>query len=349
MMKMADPKIELLFQLLDEMEGDETHLEGLLARFPEHSEELLPLLQLARRLEVAPPVEPGPEFRRVARARLLARLSENSPVTFGRRLRHIWQTSILSLSRRTAMTWILIITTLVGLLAGGGGVAYASSDALPGDGLYPVKMTIEVARLGLADDAGDFGLYMKYADTRLSEFEGLIEAGRFEELPVAAQGFEDSLQNLERLRAELGPQGEAYGEGQAIQLRERLESHARLLNGLLGSEEEIIPLQAQQQIRQMIQVVVRVQNYGPPDDAGPNGDGPPDEAGPQGAGAPEDAGPNGEGPPDAAGPPDDAGQPDGNNNQGDGAPVDPGQNGQGAGGQGNGNGSSGGSGQNGGG
>jgi hypothetical protein len=40
------------------------------------------------------------------------------------------------------MTWILIITTLVTLLSGGG-IVYTSGDALPGEALYPIKTIVE--------------------------------------------------------------------------------------------------------------------------------------------------------------------------------------------------------------
>lgn len=76
-----------------------------------------------------------------------------------------------------------------GLAAGGlsvgvaasafGGVAAASSDALPGDSLYGLKRGIEDVKLTLADDTDDRGrLYLDQASTRLSEARRLMERGR---------------------------------------------------------------------------------------------------------------------------------------------------------------------------
>ncbi|MDX3588623.1 DUF5667 domain-containing protein [Streptomyces europaeiscabiei] len=76
-----------------------------------------------------------------------------------------------------------------GLAAGGlsvgvaasafGGVAAASSDALPGDSLYGLKRGIEDVKLTLADDSDDRGrLYLDQASTRLSEARRLMERGR---------------------------------------------------------------------------------------------------------------------------------------------------------------------------
>ncbi|MFE5211294.1 DUF5667 domain-containing protein [Streptomyces sp. NPDC056600] len=76
-----------------------------------------------------------------------------------------------------------------GLAAGGlsvgvaasafGGVAAASSDALPGDSLYGLKRGIEDFRLGLADDGTERGeMLLDQASRRLAETRRLMERGR---------------------------------------------------------------------------------------------------------------------------------------------------------------------------
>ncbi|MFI6289833.1 DUF5667 domain-containing protein [Streptomyces sp. NPDC051018] len=68
----------------------------------------------------------------------------------------------------------------VGVAAGAfGGVAAASSDALPGDTLYGLKRGMEDIRLGMTDGESDRGeLYLDQASTRLSEARRLMERGR---------------------------------------------------------------------------------------------------------------------------------------------------------------------------
>ncbi|MET9835875.1 DUF5667 domain-containing protein [Streptomyces sp. NPDC006385] len=69
----------------------------------------------------------------------------------------------------------------VGVAAGAfGGVAAASSDALPGDSLYGLKRGIEEFKLNvLADGEGERGrTYLDQASTRLSEARRLMERGR---------------------------------------------------------------------------------------------------------------------------------------------------------------------------
>lgn len=72
----------------------------------------------------------------------------------------------------------------VGVAAGAfGGVAAASSDALPGDSLYGLKRGMEDLKLGMADDDADRGeIYLDQASTRLSEARRLMERGRAGEL-----------------------------------------------------------------------------------------------------------------------------------------------------------------------
>ncbi|HLL33617.1 MAG TPA: DUF5667 domain-containing protein [Streptomyces sp.] len=60
-----------------------------------------------------------------------------------------------------------------------GGVAAASSDALPGDSLYGLKRGIEDVRRGLADGDDERGrVYLDQASTRLGEARRLMERGR---------------------------------------------------------------------------------------------------------------------------------------------------------------------------
>ncbi|MET9694859.1 DUF5667 domain-containing protein [Streptomyces sp. NPDC006514] len=78
----------------------------------------------------------------------------------------------------------------VGVAAGAfSGVAAASSDALPGDHLYPVKRGMEDLKLGMADDDSDRGeLYLDQASNRLSEARRLMERGRLGDLDHESLG-----------------------------------------------------------------------------------------------------------------------------------------------------------------
>ncbi|MFF1737604.1 DUF5667 domain-containing protein [Streptomyces sp. NPDC058247] len=78
----------------------------------------------------------------------------------------------------------------VGVAAGAfGGVAAASSDALPGDHLYGLKRGMEDLKLGMADGDSDRGrIYLDQASTRLSEARRLMERGRSGQLDHESLG-----------------------------------------------------------------------------------------------------------------------------------------------------------------
>jgi hypothetical protein len=78
----------------------------------------------------------------------------------------------------------------VGVAAGAfGGVAAASTDALPGDSLYGLKRGMEDIKLGLAHGDSDRGeLYLDQASTRLSEARRLMERGRSGQLDHESLG-----------------------------------------------------------------------------------------------------------------------------------------------------------------
>ncbi|QKV93416.1 hypothetical protein HUT19_17950 [Streptomyces sp. NA02950] len=82
----------------------------------------------------------------------------------------------------------------VGVAAGAfGGVAAASSDALPGDTLYGFKRGMEDLKLEMADgDAARGRIYLDQASTRMSEARRLMERARSGELD------HDSLREIRR-------------------------------------------------------------------------------------------------------------------------------------------------------
>jgi hypothetical protein len=149
------------------------------------------MLALAEALRARPGPELDPEVRIVQRAQLVAAMEaslaagtiggpgvtvpaarrpidDDAPPTHRRRRRGRW-------GRRLAAGGIAV--GLAG--AGFGGVAVASSDALPGDSLYGVKRTLEDFRLGLADSDEDRGkVYLDLASTRLDEARRLMDRDR---------------------------------------------------------------------------------------------------------------------------------------------------------------------------
>ena len=135
---MKDRKISELFeksmQWIEETGGS---IEEAASQFPLYQEDLLDMLKTKGKLDQTTHPNPRPEFKAVARTRLLNQIqaenktSQNQSVTKHQPLRQILQN--YNLIRRLSMTWIIILGILVATFTGGGSVALASIDALPGD------------------------------------------------------------------------------------------------------------------------------------------------------------------------------------------------------------------------
>ncbi|MFE7468052.1 DUF5667 domain-containing protein [Streptomyces sp. NPDC057499] len=149
-----------------------------------------PLLALANGLGEVPRPELDPEVKVVQRAQLVAAMeamlteggAAAGPTVPEQRAKGAHRASPLrKLRPRSRWTKGLAAGGLtVGVAAGAfGGVAAASSDALPGDSLYGLKRGMEDIHLGMASGDADRGeVYLDQASTRLSEARRLMERAR---------------------------------------------------------------------------------------------------------------------------------------------------------------------------
>lgn len=181
---------QLLAGCLEAMERGAA-IKTCLARYPEDREELEPLLRAAQRVRTAPMVGPSPDFRKGARERMVMLIQDckASPQQSGTAetaglLGWLWaRVAPAVLMRRIAVPTLaaLSVILLVGVLGVGG--VYASSDAVPGDHLYSVKLAGERLRLALArDETAQAELHLRLAGERLEEAEALVEQDRSEEI-----------------------------------------------------------------------------------------------------------------------------------------------------------------------
>ncbi|MEX2986253.1 DUF5667 domain-containing protein [Streptomyces sp. C36] len=153
---------------------------------PAEDAERAKLLAVASGLGALPAPELDAEVKTVQRAQLIAAMEAQfaggAAVPQQRAVRGAHRASPLSRLRpRSRWSKGLAAGGLtVGVAAGAfGGVAAASSNALPGDTLYGLKRGMEDFRLGMADgDSARGGLLLDQATTRLGEARRLMERGR---------------------------------------------------------------------------------------------------------------------------------------------------------------------------
>ncbi|MEU0300306.1 DUF5667 domain-containing protein [Streptomyces sp. NPDC006175] len=152
------------------------------------------LLALANGLGELPAPEFDPEVKVVQRAQLLAAMetmfaeggASTGPTVPEQRNKGAHRASPIR-KLRPRSRWAKGLTAgglTVGVAAGAfGGVAAASSDALPGDSLYPLKRGMEDISLGMASGDADRGeAYLDQASTRLGEARRLMERARSGEM-----------------------------------------------------------------------------------------------------------------------------------------------------------------------
>jgi hypothetical protein len=233
----------LLAQCLDDLERGDS-VQECLARYPERQEELEPLLRAAQAVRSAPRITPAATFRQGARARMLNKIQARTPVTTPDRasqreglldrlrLRVALPVTVRSLSL-PALAAITIIV-LLGMMSVG--VVYASSESLPGDSLYPVKLAGERVRLALSPGhAAQARLHLRLAGERLHEAARLTEMEREDDVETLMNKYVEEIEAASRiLRSQ-----DADGRDVTL-LSKRLREHLAQQQAVLsGVQEEV--------------------------------------------------------------------------------------------------------------
>jgi hypothetical protein len=161
---------------LQAIEKGET-MDSALARFSEFQAELRPLLEASLHARTLRGSQPSDAAQRRGRARLLQRAAEMREQN--RKPKRTWLYNFRPLAVTLAVLTIFFAST---------GLVRASSGALPGDGLYPVKRTWEGVQLLFTFDTMEReGLELEHENERLHEINELLAKGREE--PVSFSGY----------------------------------------------------------------------------------------------------------------------------------------------------------------
>lgn len=186
-------------------------------------------------------------YRRKRKIRLLQKLPNRENIVT-KRIDHRYR--LQNLKRRFVMTWVVIVTTILSLISGAGAV-YASSDALPGDTLYPVKTWVENIQLAIAPEDVDAGLLMRFTEHRVEEAVELILEGRFEDLEKAVDGYQQHAELLTQTMARLQVEDPEEAVKLRLELKEKLQEQARLMEAFIEDGEEVDHLYVQ--IKEMLE------------------------------------------------------------------------------------------------
>lgn len=170
-----------LFDALDfclqEMERG-AEIESVLARFPEHADELRPILKTAAKAQKMAVPAPDADVVRRSRARVMQHAAE------------LRESRVAPQSQRNRISIVQRLVISFGLAAifllSGSGLLSASASALPGEQLYPVKRGWENIRLFFIFDSEARALLEdEFENERLHEVNELLADGRDEVIEFA--------------------------------------------------------------------------------------------------------------------------------------------------------------------
>ncbi len=195
-------------------------IDDAVALYPRFADELKNELEAAIWLQqTGQSMRPRPGFRVVSRRRLMHQIKATSPKSTGK---FIYRPVL-----RLAFTLLLVL----GVALTSTGLAAASS--LPGESLYPVKLSIEETRLFVnQDDGREIQLRLRFASSRVGELQMLSQ---HDELEAASP----ALQNYQKQVAELGSALERVAATDLPRAQHLADQSAERLESLLSVLLEI--------------------------------------------------------------------------------------------------------------
>jgi hypothetical protein len=245
---MTNDSTRILASCLDALEQHGMTLEECVAPYPDQRVILIDTLSVAQALRSAPAVTPSLDFRIDARQRLVARLpSRRSRRTVLINVLSAWEKRFVS-NKVPLLPAVFIL--LVGVVLGSS-VVVASAQSLPNDILYPVKRTIEQARLAFAPDSASSGdLRLTFAAERLAEVQRLIDRDRGADAAIAIDDFVTQMQSVVSIAQSMPDTPE-----RAI-LITRVNESIKSSDAVLSETQERLPESAQVAVRRARVVLV---------------------------------------------------------------------------------------------
>jgi uncharacterized membrane protein YgcG len=166
---------DILELCLQELENG-ADLETVLARYPDLVSELRPILKASIMARAQSVAGPSPDAVRRGRAKLLQHAAQMREAKVAPRKR------MIPFFQRLAISFTLAAL----FLSSGTGLVSASSSALPGENLYPVKLTWENVRLFFTfNEEYRETLEHAFENERLHEVNELLVEGRHETIQFA--------------------------------------------------------------------------------------------------------------------------------------------------------------------
>ncbi|MCX6004842.1 MAG: DUF5667 domain-containing protein [Chloroflexi bacterium] len=164
-------------------------LDSCLSRYPQYAAELDQMLKMAFDIKRrAYPIQPRPEFKYWARVRMhgVQDYVSRQPVELKPSIFH-WRRS-----------WAVALSAVMVFVLVTGGTAAASSEAMPDQPLYGVKMAVEQAQVALTfSDMDKAELHAQLAEKRAQEIAVMANQGKTDKIVTTMTNLNRHLEDLE--------------------------------------------------------------------------------------------------------------------------------------------------------
>ena len=173
---MSQKMEDILNSCLERMLEGES-IEDCLKDYHWQASELEPLLKTSfALLQKSAAIQPAPEFK----ARVYSQLQERLHAKREAAQKKAEKKTVVSIWHRR---WAMAMTTVLVVFLAGAGTIMASTDALPDEPLYAVKMATESARISLASsDEALAKLHIQFAERRMVEIAEVARQGKCDEI-----------------------------------------------------------------------------------------------------------------------------------------------------------------------
>lgn len=256
-------EFEQIFDLcLEQVQSGQKSLDSVLAQYPGQAAELRPRLEAALWLDGRKKsLDPSPGFIAASRNSLIAQIrseAKSNPVIVQpvkeSLLLQWWRLFVpqgTGARRRLAFQLALILVFLFTTVTGGRHVALAAQDAIPGDALYPVKITLERVEMVTALDlAEEIRLHAEFARNRLVEVQELVLEGRYDYIPETLARFGGHVNQAVSKLETLARHDAGMALAMTAHLHESLSDQLVVLDALMGA----VPLALQPDITKALKV-----------------------------------------------------------------------------------------------
>jgi len=166
-------------------------IEDCLKDYPEHAAELEPLLKTSSSfMRKSLTISPDPEFKARTYSQLRARLYTRREKAQARGKFFAWHPR-----------WAVAFTAVLIVLIVSTGTVAASTSALPGEKLYPIKLATENVRLTLAfSDMDKVKLHIQFAECRAEEIAEMARRGKGSQIPVLTERLATHLDEVNEIK-----------------------------------------------------------------------------------------------------------------------------------------------------